>query len=330
MVPVWKKYFAVIVVTAILAGCTVKDNVTEGDKTTIAFAALPHAALAHIAQQQGYFLQEGLQVTPNQQPFGKAALDEVLAGRANFATVAETPFMFAVMKGAKLAIIATIQTSRRNEAIVALKEKGITSSSDLKGKRIGVTIGTTSDFFSDAFLGAHGISREDVTLIDLKPADIPDALARGYVDAVSVFVPHLTETQKVVGNRGVTFHDENVYTETFNIVAKQDYIRENQRIVEKVLRGLVAAEKFVRKNPTSSQMIVAESIGVDLPSVRDIWFSNNLRVTLDQSLLLALEDEAEWAIRNSLTPATKVPDFLDFVYLDGLLAVNPDAMAIVK
>ncbi len=58
-------------------------------------------------------------------PYGKTALKEVLEGKADFATVAETPVMFAIMKGEKISIIATIQTSSRNSAIMARKDKGI-------------------------------------------------------------------------------------------------------------------------------------------------------------------------------------------------------------
>ena len=43
----------------------------------------------------------------------ETALKEVLEGKADFATVAETPVMFAIMNGEKISIIATIQTSTK-------------------------------------------------------------------------------------------------------------------------------------------------------------------------------------------------------------------------
>ena len=43
---------------------------------------------------------------------------------------------------------------------------------------------------------------------------------------------------------------------------------------------------------------------------------------LDQSVILAMKDEARWMIKNNLTTEKQVPDFLDYIYEDGLKAVN--------
>lgn len=45
---------------------------------------------------------------------------------------------------------------------------------------------------------------------------------------------------------------------------------------------------------------------------------------------LALEDESMWAMTNRLTAATKLPNYLDFIYLQGLRAVKPDAVRILR
>jgi NitT/TauT family transport system substrate-binding protein len=42
--------------------------------------------------------------------------------------------------------------------------------------------------------------------------------------------------------------------------------------------------------------------------------------------LLSLEDGARWAIRNKFTDATKVPNYLDYIYVDALKEVNPSAV----
>ena len=77
-------------------------------KVTIACATLPEAALAQVAQSQGYYREEGLEATVHLHPYGKLALKELLEGKADFATVAETPVMFAAMKGEKIAVIGNV------------------------------------------------------------------------------------------------------------------------------------------------------------------------------------------------------------------------------
>jgi NitT/TauT family transport system substrate-binding protein len=300
------------------------------EKVTIAFATTTDGVLADVAQAKGYFREEGLEVTQHLHPYGKPALDDLLTGRADFATAAETPIMFAILKGEKLSIIATIQASNTGFAILARKDRGILTLGDLKGKRIAVTLGTAADFYLDVHLGSNGISRKDVQTVNLKAEEMADALDRGDIDAVSTFTTYVKSTQKKLGDRVISFQDKDIYRFTFNVVATQDFIRKNPDKVRKVLRALVRSEEFVRNNPVEAQKNVAAFTGVDVGTVGELWYGTRFAVTLDQSLLLALEDESEWAIKNGFTNAAKVPNYLNFIYLDGLKAVKPDAISILK
>ena len=177
------------------------------EKVTIAHSTIPYAALAQIAQIQGLFHQEGLNATPQLYAYGKPALEAVIEGTADFATVAETPVMLAIMNGAQLSILATIQVSKRSHAIVARRDRGIVAIEDLKGRRIGLTSGTSADFFLDAFLLTREIFRKDVQVINLQPNQLAVALEKGDVDAVSTWAPYLMQIQKRSGDRGITFYD---------------------------------------------------------------------------------------------------------------------------
>ncbi len=112
-------------------------------------ATHPSAALMHIALKMGYLVQEGLDVIPQPHTFGKLALESVMNGKADLATVGDTPFMLAVMNNRKIITLAAIETATQNEAIVGRKDRGINVPSDLMGKNIGVTSGTTGDYFLD-------------------------------------------------------------------------------------------------------------------------------------------------------------------------------------
>ncbi len=316
----------------ILAACSRTEQKPAGppEKVTIAISATTDAVLAEVALVKGLFRQEGLEPTVHLFPYGKPALEDMLAGKADFATVAETPVMFAIMKGERIAIIATIQTSKTGNAMLARRDRGILAFGDLKGKKIGATLGTTSEFFLDAILGVHGISRGDVKVVDLKADAMADALARGDIDAISTFAPYTYFTQKKLGERAVTFQDNNIYRWNFNVAASQDMIHKNPEKVKKVLSALVKAEDFVRQNPAESQKIVVDFSRIEPGIVHDVWADASFAVTLDQALVLALEDESEWAIEHGLISATKVPNYLDYIYRTGLLSISPKAVRILK
>ena len=300
------------------------------EKITIAYATLPQTALAQVAQSRGYYREEGLDATVHLHPYGKRALQEVLEGKADIATAAETPVMFAVMKGEQISIVATIHTSSLGHAVVARKDRGINTFGDLKGKKIAATLGTSADFFLDAILLSNGISRKDVVVVHRKAEEIPDALDHGDIDAASTFTPYVQLTQKKLGDRVITFNNGRIYRHTFNIVATDEFILKHPEKVRKVLRALVKAEEFVRSNPAEAQSIVADFTGIDMPVVRAFWVNAKFTVSLDQSLLLALEDESSWAIKNGLIEARKAHNFLDHVYVECLKTVKPGAVRILR
>ncbi len=53
-------------------------------------------------------------------------------------------------------------------------------------------------------------------------------------------------------------------------------------------------------------------------------------VGLSQALILAMEDEARWRIDISLTDKNEVPNYLDFLYLEALEAVNPESVTVIR
>lgn len=326
------KYFKTLLVVIcaavfLVSGCREK-TIASREKVTIAYTTILNAVLVHIAFVKGYFADEGLDVTPQPHAFGKPALDAVIDGKADLATVTDTPVVLAVTGGKKLYIIAVIETSGRDEAIVARQDRGISKPSDLKGKNIGVTLGTAGHFFADSFLIARGIDRNNVNIIDMKPDAMFEELSKGKVDAVSVWNPTLKSLGKNLGNKAITFYDETIYTETFCVAAGQEYVKKNPEAIKKFLRALIKAELFVKQNEKEARNLVAEFLKMDKALLDETWDIFSFKVTLDQAMLVDLEDQTRWALKNKLTAGTSMPNYLDYIYVDGLHSVKPEAVRI--
>jgi len=95
------------------------------------------------------------------------------------------------------------------------------------------------------------------------------------------------------------------------------------------LKALVEAEGYVIRNPTEAKAIVQTRQNLDAAYMETIWSQNQYGLTLDQSLIVAMEDEARWMIKNNLTDERQVPNFLDYIYEDALKAVKPEAVNII-
>ena len=289
-----------------------------------------HPTLVKIAQARGFFREEGLDVTLQLHSSGKAALRSLIDGKADLATAADTPIMFALMQGAQLSLITTIETSTKNAAIIARRDRGIGCAADLKGRRVGVTLGTNGDYFLDCYLTLQGMSRRSVELVDMAPEQMTDALIKGRVDAVSIWNPLASTLRSTLAERGIMLHDDNIYLETFNIVSLQGLTRQSPETIRRLLRGLLKAEQFVANNPEESRRIMSEFCGMDLNLVTCVWEDFRYRLSLNQSLLVTLEDQGRWAMRNGLTPRRELPDIFQTLYLDGLKSVKPDAVRLIR
>jgi len=321
----------VVMTVATATGCVQEQKYTGPvEKVTIAEAGQPIGALLYIAFENGYFTNEGLDITLKPHTSGRDSLNSVLEGKADLATTAETPIVHTLLAGETCYTIATIGTSETNMAVVARKDKGILIPSDLKGKKVGTTSRTNAAFFLDTILILNGISPDDVEIVDLQPEETFDALVGGKVDAVSVWNPHLIRLQKELGDKVVSFYGDGIYIWTWSIVAREDFIAEKPETILKIVRALVKAEEFTRENPDEAQNIIANYLKIDRASLSELWGIFNFKTVLDQFLLVAFEDQARWAIKNNLTEATEVPNYLDYIYYDALEEVDPEAVTIIR
>jgi len=313
-----------------LSGCDKSPSKPAEPATpvTVAFTGQPQSALVHVALAKGFFAEEGLDFHPKRFTYGKAALQALLDGQSEIATAAETPIMFSILKGEKILVAANIVESNSNNGVVARTDAGITRLSDLRGKRVGFTSGTTSDFFLASLLNGQGMSRKDIREVPLKPEEMKDAILSNEVDAVSTWNYTLSEIKAALGPQGVLFLDREIYTETYNIVVTEAFAKAHPEVVEKFLRALILAEEFCRTHPDEAQGIMAAATNTDRNLVRDVWSNFQFHVGLDEITLITLEDETRWAIANKLTGSTGMPDYLSHMYFDGLKAVRPNSVRI--
>ena len=298
-------------------------------KLSIAVTRAPDSALVYIAQALGYFRGEGLEVTLQPEEFGRVALETMLQGKADLATVAETPIMLAVMHGKPLMVVAGIFSSNTNIGIVARKDRNITSPEDLAGKRVGVAAGTNGDYFCYAFLITQGVPMNAVEIISLKPSEMASALESGQVDAVSVWHPFLYLIDKTLGNNGISFYGGSVYTYTFNIAAAERLVATDPLAVKAFLRGLKKAEQFANQNRDQAIDIVASATQLDTDLLTELWSSFSFRLSLEQALLIGMENQAKWAIKKNLVERkTPPPNFLESIYFKGLQTISPASVSI--
>jgi NitT/TauT family transport system substrate-binding protein len=281
-----------------------------------------------MAQRNGYLANEGVTADFRFVDEGKIALEQVFEGQADLAIVGEIPIMYAAMDKKPVSILATM-TTMADQVILGRQDRGISKPTDLKGKRIGYSAGNTTQFFLDEFLIRQRLSRTDYIGIDMKPAELLEAIVRGDVDAIATYQPRASLAATAIGSNAIIFSVDTVYDTAVSLVATRAYARSRLIILQKLLRAAIRGAQFCRESPDDAMQAIAPISKVNPTLFKDFWPLYRFELTLRQSLLLTLEDEGRWAIRNGSTGATALPNFLDHFEIAPLNSVSPLAVTII-
>ena len=332
-VPVWLGALFVTV-TLLIVGLSfvscnsdktgIREKVTAG--VSKSFLSIP----VYIAQTQGFFSDEGLDVTVKEYGSGKKATQALFAGEVGISTVADMPVVFGSFKREDFCIIATFSYSFHMVKIIGRKDSGIKKEVDLKGKKVGVNRGTSSHFFLAVFLIHNRLSISDVEMINIKTVDLPPALKNNEVDAISVWQPYTQTAMQLLGDNAVELPSSENYRTTFSFAVMKMFAKEHPESLQKFLRAIDKAAAFIRNDREKAQEIIAKSFNLDKNGVNAIWDDFVFGISLDQSLLVSWDNIARWAIKNKLVNKKKIPNYLNYICLDTLEAVKPNSITIIR
>ena len=332
-VPVWLGALFVMV-TLLIVGLSfvscrsdetgIRKKVTVGVSTS--FLSIP----VYIAQKQGFFSDEGLDVTLKEYTSGKKATQALFAGEVGISTVIDMPVVFNSFERQDFCIFATFAYSFPFIKIIARKDSGIKTGADLKGKKVGANRGTTSHFFLGVFLIHNRLSISEVEIINIEIADLPSALKNGEVDAISVWQPHTKKAMQLLGDNSIELASPEICRSNFNFAVMKMFAKEHPKILQKLLRAFDKSATFIKNEREKSLEIMATSLNLDKDTIRPTWDNVIFGISLDQSLLVGWDDIARWAIKNRLVNKKQIPNYLNYICLDALEAVKPNSITIIR
>ncbi len=288
--------------------------------------------LLYIAEDQHFFSQNGLNATLRKYDTGADSLDGILKGEADITVgVTEFPTVGRVfLQKEKIRIIGTIAKTEQIY-LVGRKDRGIENFSDIKGNRVGTTLGTIAHFYLGRFLELNRMNMKDINLVDVKtPEEWVNAVANGDIDAVVTSQPYADSAKKGLGANAVVWPAQGSQPIFGLIVSTDDWITKHPELASRLLKSLAEAEAYLISDPAEAKAIVQKRLNLDATYMEEAWSQNQFYLSLGQSLILAMEDEARWMINNNLTAEKTVPDFLDYIYLDGLEKIKPESVNIIR
>ena len=282
-----------------------------------------------IAQDRGYFAGNGLDVTRTTYPSGVAGLAGLLDHEVELVTGSEFAFVDHVLQDAGVCALAVIDRSAI-EYLVCRGDRGIESVADLKGKTVGVPLGSRPEFALHRFLYLEGIDVADVRLVDVPVDRSAEALTSGEVDAIAAWQPYTTQASEWLEGQVVSWsvqEDQPSYT---LLMSRSGWAADNRDVSVRFLTSLLRAEEYVAANPEDAIAFMHDMWDYDEAYVESIWPEHSFSVLLDQALVVAMEDQARWIMSHDQAGKRQMPDFLDSICAEGLEAVKPEAVKLIR
>ncbi|SLN43672.1 ABC transporter substrate-binding protein [Ruegeria meonggei] len=205
-----------------------------------------------VAQENGYFAEQGLEVeiVPPADPSAPPRL--VAAGQADLAVSYQPQLHLQIHEGLPLKRVGTLVATPLN-CLLVLEDGPIKSPADLKGKKIGFSVAGVEEAVLTTVLGKYGVKLDEVELINVNFSLSP-SLMTGQVDAVigayrnfelnQMDIEGVPGTCFYIEEEGVPAYDELIY------VANPETMD-----IDKVTRFLAATEKatqYIVNNPDKS------------------------------------------------------------------------------
>jgi len=307
---------------------------------TVRYGALLTLALAPflIAEQRGYFAEEGIEAEFNRFDSGARMVAPMSAGQLEVGAGSHSAGLFnALASGLDLKIVAdggTLIPGRNTSQIVARKqlaEQGVHGADDLRGHTFAFTAtGSTVHINVMRFLELNGVQANEVSLTEMGFPDMNAALSNGAIDFADQSEPlamlgadqgiltRLTGVADYYPNREVS-----VLMYSGNFIEQQPEAA--RRFMVAYLRGIRAYEDAFTKNVDHDAVVdlLAENLPVKDRSLYDRMMTEGTLLYLNPDGTVATESIAwdqDWLARNGLV-RTKVDlgQVIDHSFVDYAL-----------
>jgi len=252
---------ALMLAVVLLSSCD-RQPVKEQQQTSLKKIVVAEATRGetwlpvYLAQELGYFKEQGLDVQFVTYKDGPLALMGLLAGEAQFCIIGFEPVLQAFEKGKETKVILT---TTYNQPYMFATRKGIDKMSDLKGKVIFAGMaGSAPYYFARTVLKSEGLNPDqDVTFASMEYGAEVAALGKGDIDGSYVRATKAPEFLATGANILVDATDPAQHTKIYGtdryeamvVQVTNDYIKNNPENVQSFANAVYKAMVWQTRHP---------------------------------------------------------------------------------
>lgn len=217
-----------------------------------------------LAQQKGLAERHDLKLVTAQFPDPQEIVHAYLRGDVSIAqlTTVELVDICARAPDRCPDVVLILDESRGGDILAARRDVG--SIKALAGKTIGVTFSTLGPYVVSRALQRSGLTLDQVVIRNMPLAEMPEALAKGRVDAAA-FYPPFSDYAARAGYSRVVFDSRQIPGEIFDVlVVDTAYLKQHFHAITKLLKTWQDAHRYARAHSREAAAVMARRQNVSV------------------------------------------------------------------
>ena len=286
-----------------------------------------------VADQMGYFKEQGVKVNPRWYIAGTDLPSMWGAGNIHLGTATATMVVPIAASGQAIYNIAP-QSDIAGAQQIVLGKRGqelVRSPKDFEKLKIGMPKGASVTMAIQSMAKDTGVDFTRIQFVNLSPPDSVTALAKGDVDAMAGWAPWVFNAVKSAGGK-VYFTGNRSYIPGkegqvdwllvhAGVVASGKMLKENPNTLKAILRALGKATNTVNTNREASVKIVAREMKMDEGLARDIMALNVYSMEMTDKIYKGMGDFVDFLHSLDRIPKKIAPESVFYTQL--LKEVDP-------
>jgi len=274
-----------------------------------------------VGVDKGLFRKHGIDLKLKVVNTGTDMVNAMQRKEVQIGDMSVTTFLKARHDGSPFTVIGLIMNDANATnaddplAIVARKEAGIRSVEDLKGKRIGLARGQTSDEYFKMVLSRRGMRYEDMTIESImSPPGLAKALGAGAVDAIVSWEPYNTMALEGAPGSHVVLRGGGHLSYIMVATVHDPMLRDDPQAVQRFVNGLAAASHYTRQHRDEAVEIFKKWVpNIDTNIARKAVRHIRYDPRVSKASLKAFENAQDKLLKLTLKPGTKPIKITDIV-----------------
>ncbi|MCC7417492.1 MAG: ABC transporter substrate-binding protein [Acidobacteria bacterium] len=299
-----------------LAGASAQAQ--QKTKMIIATGVDPAFAVFYIAKAGGIFEKNGLDVQLNTGPSGSAMVAFLVKNQTQAVLGAEQAGMQNFNLDPNVVVAAETTALVKWWAVVG---RNIANMEGLKGKKVGVALGSGSEVFWLAIIEKLKLNPRDYTVINVEPPEMVAALERGNIDAFVSWEPWLTRAVQSVSGASILQNNEGILLPRVYLYMNKEWAEKNKAAASAFVRSLIQANDLTYSDRKESARLVASVLKLDQAFSESLMEKLSYDIRLVQGSLDHLK-MVEGQIKGAGKLAKPI-DWNAFVYPDLLKELAP-------